>query len=355
MPDNSKKKILVIANTRYKGGKSGSDAIYESFAQHWDASIRIHSMEDIDYKPFFLCYLHRIILGCYIALFDFQKYDFVYSASDFLPDTLPAFIHKLKGRKWVAGYFFTAFKDNKLHYYSQKVVKKIISKYADMVIVTNKTMYGVFPHKKKTWINGGVDMNLTEGKKEFKYDAVFCGRIHWSKGIDELVRIWILYKQNMPNGRLAIIGDGDLGIEYIRKAFRKAIDDSVDIDLGVDYLGYMGEERFEIYKQSRMVLYPVPKRHQHFSMAPVEAMACGCPMVCFESPVNREVNPDGTAFAWDEQRFAFSMVRLKKVEGYYKFMTARAKDWAAQFDYKIQSERVLKSIDKELNFANNQH
>src|SRR3990167_9367099 len=196
-------KILIIANSRFKGGLSGSDAIYESFVKHWEGhSIRVWCIQDIDYKPFFLCYLHRIFLSCFMAFFEPHKYDFVYTTSDFLPDSLAGFIFKCNGNKWVAGFFLKAFKENKIHYWTQKFVRWLITKYADMVVVTNPTMYPIFPDKKKTWINGGIDLSLAGLSDKPKiYDAVFCGRIHPSKGIDELIEIWDLVRQEKPNAQ----------------------------------------------------------------------------------------------------------------------------------------------------------
>lgn len=334
MQDNCKKKmrILIIANSRFKGGTSGGDRIYESFKKYWPGcSFRVWTMLDIDYKPFALCYLHRVIIACIIALFEPHRCDLVYSASDFLPDSLPAFILKLRKKgKWVAGFYLKAFKSNRLHYLSQKLVKKIIDKFADMVIVTNKTMYPIFPNKKKTWINGGIDMELSglsDRKKVF--DAVFVGRIHPSKGIDELLNIWIKVRNKKKDARLAIIGDGDLGTEYIRN--RIWCD-----NFGITLFGHMGDERYAIYKQSEFVIYPVPPKYDHFSMSPVEAMACGCKLVCFNTDVIKEINPPRLSVQQYLDGEDIIDIERKSVE------------WASQFDYKKQSLRVYQDIERSL-------
>lgn len=329
--------ILIIANSRYKGGTSGSDCIYESFIKFWPHKIKLSGFQDLDYKPFLLCYLHRILLSCYMALFDTQRYSFVYTASDFLPDSLAGFIYRLKGTKWVAGFYLDAFRENRLHYLSQKVVKWIIRRFADMVIVTNPTMYHLFPEKKKTWINGGIDLSLAGLSDEPKiYDAVFCGRIHPSKGIKELAEIWREVRAIKSDAKLAVIGDGDLGIGYLRGL--------IGPNMGVTYFGYMGDERYKVYKQSKVVLYPTPLKYDHFSMAPVEAMACGCPIVTFCLPTVAYFNPIGT-WALDVPHFAKRIVDIRVSN----FSALKAVEWAQQFDYKKQALRVLEDIEKELN------
>lgn len=336
---------MIIANSRFEGGLSGGDAIYESFKKYCPCEVVVHEMRGVDYLPFFTCYIQRIIMGCVTALLDSKKYEFVYSASDFLPDSIPAAIYKIKGTKWVAGFYLKAFRDNPLHYYSQKMVKVLINWLADMVIVTNPTMYDVFPKKVKTWINGGIDLSLAGLSDEPKiYDAVFCGRIHPSKGIDELAQIWKLVREQKPNATLAVIGDGDLGVDYLKGLIGK--------NMGVTYFGYMGDERFKVYKQSRVVLYPTPLKYDHFSMAPIEAMACGCPCFSFKTPVISSMAGKGWVDLPTKESIAYYIVNSGNKEHFerHKLLSRWAEETANEFDYQKQSLRVYKEVHENLNY-----
>lgn len=333
-----KKKILILANTRFKGGISGGDAIYESFKKYWPCEITVQEMQDIDFRPFILCYFVRLFRAIILSMFDKNKWDAVYSSSDFLPDSIPALIYKFRGNRWISGFFLKAFKDNPIHYCTQKVVKFLITKFADMVIVTNPTMYYLFPDKKKTWINGGVDISLAGFKDDVDdrvYTFVFCGRIHSSKGIDNMITFLNSLNNEKKIKRVAIIGDGDLGINYIKTRITYPY---------VDYFGYMGEERYEIFRKSIVVLYLVPKKYAHFSMAPVEAMACGCTLLVLRNEVidyfiekmdmpcitNNSPCPD-----------------CDKGKGFYK-SAYNSYQWAKQFDYEKQSLRVWEDVRREL-------
>lgn len=341
-------KILIIANARYRGGTSGSDKIYESFQKHWPGcSFRVWSMLSIDYKPFVICYLHRIFVSCIMAIIEPHRYDLVYSASDFLPDSLPAFLYKVFHKtKWVAGFYLKAFRENRLHFFSQKLVKCLIDKFADMVIVTNPTMYDIFPSKKKTWINGGIDLMLAEiTDKGKEYDAVFIGRIHPSKGIEELIKVWKLVHFKKSTMKLAVIGDGDLGLIYLREHLPPH-------KYNVTYFGYMDDARYAVYKKSRVVLYTTPQKYDHFSMSPVEAMACGCPMLHFKTDVIKQINPGGAVECHDENDMADKIIEYSTAgTGKIKH---EARRWAAQYDYRNQAYRVYIDVRKEL-YENSSH
>lgn len=352
MPDNSKKEILIIANARRRGGLSGGDAIYESFIKYWpNCNFTVKTMVDIDFKPGFICYIYRIILGIWRAVRDKKKYDMVYSASDFLMDCLPAEVYARKGIKWLAGFYLSAFKGNRIHYYTQKFAYEVIKDKADMVIVTNPTMYRFFNNKKKTWINGGIDIKkagLSNVKKE--YDAVFCGRLHFTKGVRELIDAWRILDKSWEGLNLAIIGDGDIGIDKFKDYMNRY---TWTGDNSIEFLGYMGDERYEVYKKSRIVVYPTPFKFDHFSIAPVEAMACGCPIVAFNTETmqyfRNKQGMKGGIFVESpsEERDIISLasaISYMLDDDRWEKDVLDAHDWAIRFDYKYQSRRVYNEV-----------
>ena len=172
--------ILIIANARRKGGLSGGDNIYLNFAKHW-GNCEIWDQLHIDFKPFWLCYAYRIGAGCIRALRynQVRKLEFVYSASDFLMDSIPALILNIRGVKWVAGFYLVAPSVPLIYYWTQKIVYKLIRQFAHVVCVTNEAMFKLFWPKPVIAVHGGVDISKTgmNGYRK-KYDAVFIGRFH---------------------------------------------------------------------------------------------------------------------------------------------------------------------------------
>lgn len=328
--------ILIIANARRKGGLSGSDNIYLAFVRYWDFVEVWHRLE-VDFKPFWLCYIWRIIIGCLQALFCFEKYEFVYSASDFWMDALPAWILKLKGNKWAAGYYLNAPRKNKAYLYSQNLMKFFIKHFADTTCMTNERVYekSDLPNS-AVFVHGGVDLNYAGLSVEEKiYDAVFIGRFHHTKGIDELMKIWDKVLKCRPSSTLAIIGGGDDKEKDI-KAWAERTD-------GVHLLGYMGIERFDIFKKSKIVLYP--STYDHFSFGPVEAMACGCPMIAFNLSVMAKMEGlKGCALVHDFDTDVFAGAILDYIVGRWVVKSVEAVKYAQTWDWKVRAPKVLEQI-----------
>ena len=157
MAQNNLGTIIIIANARWRGGLSGGDNIYLNFARYW-GECEVWDMMDTDFKPFWLCYLYRIWAGCVHALRTQRRYAFVYSASDFLMDSIPALILKLKGNKWAAGYYMHAPKKMSLYWILQQVVRFYTNRWADVTLVTNESMFKDSPGRKFIAVHGGVNL-----------------------------------------------------------------------------------------------------------------------------------------------------------------------------------------------------
>lgn len=328
--------ILIIATARWQGGLSGSDNIYFNLSRYW-GNCEVWEMLDLDYRPFIICYIHRIFISCLLAIFESRKFEFVYSASDFYMDLFPAFILKLKGNKWVASYYLHAPKTNKIYWLSQHLARFIIRHFADKVCVTNKSI--TLKHRHEIEVHGGVNLeHAGEGNSERHFDAVYCGRFHSTKGIKELMQIWDIVLSKKPDARLAVIGGGDdCENEFV---------DWMDKHPSVKYYGYMGVERFQIYKMSKLVLYPAT--YNHFSMSPVEAMACGCPMIAFNLPIMKYMEETqglkGCALIDTMSTEVFAFAILDYLKGRHKQKQKEAIEWARTWDWKTRATDILKQI-----------
>lgn len=401
------KNIHIIANAALGSGLSGGDRIFIELARRWARSghdinicvweegyemCRRNNLENVNYTiwgaaryknlGFVPMYLIRTIKSCFQALKN-QKAPgnvIVYSASDFLPDSIPAFALKLKFKdkiKWVAGFYlfapnpfsrdspYTGVRKLKglFYYLSQLPIYWIVKHCADAVFVTSEPDVRKFITGKRSRngimvIRGGVDINpSTEHlnskkvipKDKRKYDACFVGRLHPQKGVLELVDIWAKVCEAKPDAMLAIIGDGPLEKELREKVKIKRLEKQIDV------LGFKdGNEKFEIFKTSKLMVHPAI--YDSGGMAAAEGMAWGLPGVSFDLEALRTYYPKGMLKVppGDIKGFANSILELLRDENLYTNTVNDARNLIIEkWDWEKRADEIMNNLEilfKERNY-----
>lgn len=118
--------------------------------------------------------------------------------------------------------------------------------------------------------------------------AVWHGRTHmWKKGLDVLLDVWPLLCRDVEDARLVLVGEGpDAG----------TLAERVDRAPGssITFVRRLVHDQAELreYLVSADV-YVFPSRHEGFAVAPLEAMACGLPVVAADAAGIREAVGEG--------------------------------------------------------------
>jgi glycosyltransferase involved in cell wall biosynthesis len=361
------KKIIFIANNNIGNGFSGGDRIFVEFLKNWndkadliligsEEAIKISIDRGVDNikiietdksnetKNIFsfnvtIAHILRRTKKVVDALKknqnSLERADYVYSVSDFYPDFIPAFYLKLKNKniKWIAGYYLfapspfsktTPYKGSGrlkgiFYWLMQRPSYFIVKKFADFVFVTSEPDVKKFITNKRDKskiiiIQGGVD--ITESEKYLSsdkiieinkriYDACFVGRLHFQKGILDLIDIWKKVIEKSPNRKLAMIGDGELELRVIEKIKKNGLENNIDL------LGFRdGQDKYEIFKQSKIILHPAT--YDSGGMAAAEGMAWGLPGVSFDLEALKTYYPKGMIKTkiGDKEEFANNILRL---------------------------------------------
>ena len=384
-----KKTIVFIANNNLGGGLSGGDRIFAELMKRWSEKVHIifvaceeavkiakrHGVVGIKIVQTDKCnqaknlfavgvmirhVLGRIYKGiitvnnCWSEL---RKADFIYSASDFYPDVLLVVWAKLRGlkAKWVAGFylfapnpFSTKFPYQGKHWargvfywITQCFSYWIVKRFADVVFVTSEPDVEKFVTKKRgknkiVVIRGGVDIKPSEKYlnsedkipvEKRKYDACFVGRFHPQKGVLELIDIWKLVCEGKPAAKLVIIGIG-----FLEDVIREKIE-RLHLGNNIGLIGFKdGEGKYEIFKQSKIILHPAT--FDSGGMAAAEAMAWGLPGVSFDLEALKTYYPQGMVKValGDLEKFSEEIIHLLDDQNYYRKFSSEArnlivKDW----------------------------
>jgi glycosyltransferase involved in cell wall biosynthesis len=313
----------------------------------------------------------RIFLGN-IALNKFLKnrrIDFLYSTSDFPADSLPAFFIKIRHPEiiWIAGYYLfvsppwkadspykgkTALRGF-VYWLSQIPTLFYIKHFADFVFVTSEPDVKKFitPKRDKNKIivvRGGVD--TSESKKYLrlkkdpierkKYLACFVGRLHYQKGVLELIDIWKNVVKIKPQAKLAIIGNGPLEKEMKDKIAQLKLEKNIDL------LGFKdGKEKYEIFKNSKTVVHPAI--YDSGGMAAAEAMAWGLPGISFDLEALKTYYPKGMIKTpcFDLNQFAQNIINLDEDKILYKKISLQAIDLInSQWDWNKRAQDIFEKV-----------
>lgn len=129
--------------------------------------------------------------------------------------------------------------------------------------VANEAVRGFgVPRSKIEIVPNGVDEFFSPGGTEGD-SILFVGTLEPRKGVDDLLAVWRSLAP--PRPRLVLCGD---------EGWRTRIAPSPEIEM----TGFVTRERLrELYRNALMLVYP--SRSEGFGIPPLEAMACGAPVI----------------------------------------------------------------------------
>ncbi|MGY5860383.1 MAG: glycosyltransferase family 4 protein [Candidatus Thorarchaeota archaeon] len=120
----------------------------------------------------------------------------------------------------------------------------------------------------------GIDLSVFYPMPEMekKWDIAFLGRLEMMKSVDLFPEMLVQLRQNFPNLKMLMTGDGSLKSSLLKDF------DRLGVSQMVQYLGVVETDQVpELINQSRIFIYP--SREEPFGLSIIEAMACGVPVV----------------------------------------------------------------------------
>ena len=117
---------------------------------------------------------------------------------------------------------------------------------------------------------------------ERQKSILFAGRVHPEKGLELLLAAFrLLVRSGMHDWRLVIVGPWEARLGGGGQGFYEALlRKSQDVADKVDWVGPIFDSNALslYYKKASLFVYPsLAERGESFGLAPLEAMACGCP------------------------------------------------------------------------------
>ena len=135
---------------------------------------------------------------------------------------------------------------------------------------------------------------------------LFLSRLHYKKGLDHLADAFAIVRRQAPEWQLVVAGpDGGERQPFVERIARHGLDGAVKL-VGPVY----GADKFALLR--RAGCFCLPSRQEGFSIAILEAMACGVPVVVSENCHFPEVAEAGAGrvVPLDPQAIAAALLAL---------------------------------------------
>ncbi len=235
-----------------------------------------------------------------------------------------------------------------------KLIEKTVSKLSDKHIAvsewTKKRLKDLkVPEERIQVIHNGIDLKEIsriepEGRTSFlefenkRYDIIFAGRLIKEKNVDLLVKAVSLLKEDFPNVKCCIVGDGPEKLSLVELAKKTGVYESIEFSGFQEYKALIGK-----IKVSKVLV--LPSSREGFGMVVIEAFACAVPVITVRAKYNAaqglvEEEIDGFVVQPDERDISRAIEKIiEKNSGYRKISNA-AHQKAEKYDWEKTVEKL---------------
>lgn len=172
---------------------------------------------------------------------------------------------------------------------------------------------------------------------------LFVGRLQETKGLIELIDIFSKLSETSSNLSLTIVGDGDIMGKLKELAKSRGLHKKIIFTGQVPY-----DKIFEYYFDSTLFIFP--SKSETFGIVPLEAMACGLPVVASDIPGlkdstggNAVLLPPENVDLWID-----TIGKLLKDEKQRSNLSANGIKWARDFTWEKKAEEYEKALQKAI-------
>ena len=183
-------------------------------------------------------------------------------------------------------------------------------------------------------IHCGIDRQLySHDPKTPKYEQptiLYLGRIKKYKSVQHLIQALKLVKEQLPDARLMIVGDGD----YLPNL--KSLADSLNLSDDVEFPGYVSSDE-KVTRMRRAHVAVLPSLKEGWGLTNIEANSVGTAVVAADSPGLRDSVRDGeTGFLYEYgniEQFAEKLLTILTDDSLRENLEKGGLNWAEQFNW----------------------
>jgi glycosyltransferase involved in cell wall biosynthesis len=177
---------------------------------------------------------------------------------------------------------------------------------------------------------------------------LFIGAMNKRKNLDTLLRAYKLYqKKSHSNIQLVIAGRMDWGGRELQKAILRE-----DLADKVVLTGYINKIDLPVVINQAVALV-YPSLYEGFGLPPLEAIACGTPVIASNTGAIPETTGGNALLLdpYDITGFSDAMLKITEDDHHRDDLINRGIEWARQFTWQRTALETLKVYDHVLQFT----
>ena len=189
----------------------------------------------------------------------------------------------------------------------------------------------------KCGVNFSDTKKVSDHVEEKIYDAVFLKRLQAVKGVFDLIDIWEMVVEELPDAKLVVIGAGIDGEEAKRRVLDRGLDKNII------FKGAIYDFETKVKELASAKLFVLPTYEENWAIAMGEAMAASVPVVAYSLPELDAVwgnNYCGIKLG-DKVSFADKVVSALKDQKILDNMKSEALNFVEGYDWDLISAEEL--------------
>lgn len=250
---------------------------------------------------------NRAVVFLYRALTSFtvraqlRSCDAIVCLSQFLPDVVPAVLARPSRATVVLWHLMEppwrregSLVNNYIAYSAEQMGLWLVKRFFGVVVVGSDLLarqMRLEGHTHYAITTNGVEhlgTTRSESRDTASHHALFIGRLHPAKGLDDLIEAWRLVHQRFPEATLSIVGRGaDEYRSHLQRAIaRYGLQSSVFLRVGIE-----DSQKEALLSDAGVFVFP--SHEEGWGIALAEAMAYGLPCVTYDLEIFSEIFPAG--------------------------------------------------------------
>ena len=172
---------------------------------------------------------------------------------------------------------------------------------------------------------------------------LYIGRIAHYKGVPDIIKAYELVKNQIKNIKLVIGGTPDFSMKETYELWKEKHPDIL-------FIGYVPDDQIAVYYTMADAFVTYSYSSEGFGLTPIEAIACGTPVICSDIKVFKEVLQDNAMFVPPKNPHLLSeaIYHLLTDDSYRSNLIKKAQDFIKRYSWTKVGQEMEKKYYKLL-------